>query len=149
MSRASNLRAMIKEMSEADDADKQISILHAMRQEMDGGGDILDEQEEVVDEGLNDLADLVESAGFEVPEDIDDVESFLAAVERDVLEDEELDERLGAKIKEAWGKAREAVGKYIEARKAKIEAKKKWREMPYKGKRTAMGMPKKRKRKLA
>lgn len=144
----SNLRAVIKELRSSKPANlgESAGLLDAMIKEL-GGADDLDE--DVVDEGLNDLADLVESAGFEVPEDIDDVESFLAAVERDVLEDEELDERLGARIKEAWGKAREAVGKYIEARRAKIEAKKKWREMPYKGKRTAMGMPKKRKRKLA
>ena len=132
MSRASTLRAMIKEMASGADPDTQI-----------------DEDEDVIDEGLNDLADLVEDAGFEVPDNIEDVEGFLAAVERDVLADDELDERLGAKIKEAWGKARTAVGKYIEARRAQIEAKKKWREMPYKGARTAMGMPKKRKRKLA
>lgn len=126
-----------------------MSTLRAMIKEMRGGKTAAPIDEEVIDEGLNDLADLVEQAGFTVPEDIDDVESFLSAVERDVLEDDELDERLGAKIKEAWGKAREAVGKYIEARRARHEAKKKWREMPYKGARTAMGMPKKRKRKLA
>ena len=70
--------------------------------------------EDEMDTSLNALADLIEGAGFEVPDDIEDLESFLAAVETDVLESEDLDEALGAKIKAAWGKAKKAVHGFMQ-----------------------------------
>jgi hypothetical protein len=66
--------------------------------------------------GLSELADLVEAAGFEVPEDVEDVEEFLAMVESDVLA-ADLDEKLGQTIKKAWHKAKHAVHGYLQKRR--------------------------------
>jgi hypothetical protein len=89
--------------------------------------DVVDEDDAVetvveddsdLDEGLNDLADLIETAGYEVPETIEDVEKFLDAVEQDVLEaGDGLDEKLGQKIKAAWHKAKKAVHGYMKKRR--------------------------------
>lgn len=79
-----------------------------------------DEQEEEVDDStesfinesldaqLNELADLCESAGFDIPDEFDHVGAFLAAVERDVLS-EELDDQLEMKIKAVLNKAKKMV----------------------------------------
>lgn len=97
-----------------------MSTLRAMIAEL---SDNLDTEEEIVevdedsDAGLNELADLIEAAGYEVPEDIEDVESFLAAVEKNVIESGELDEKLGQKIKAAWHKAKKAVHGYMQKRR--------------------------------
>jgi hypothetical protein len=104
----STLRQMVKEMRRFEDAPE-----------------VIDEDEdfdEELDEGLNDLCDLVEEAGFEVPEDIEDVAAFLAAVEKDVLEAGDLDEKFGAAIKKAWGKAKGAVESFMQKRSQKHPA---------------------------
>jgi len=96
----STLRAMIGEL--ASNVESEETIV---------------EVDEETNEGLNELADLIEAAGFEVPEDIDDVDDFLTAVENNVLTAGGLDEKLGQKIKAAWHKAKKAVHGYMQKRR--------------------------------
>lgn len=84
-----------------------MDTLRSLIQEMHRLSNDADDAEDRLE--LDRLAELVEQAGFTVPDDLDP-EDFLAAVEQQVLE-AKLDEKLGQRIRAAYHKVKSAFSR--------------------------------------